>query len=139
MKTSEGLELALATEIGRFFIVFSHVELNLGLYVLADDPASDWDNFGPKVEALKKRCASWEPQIRGECMSWCKRASDIRGMRNKFAHGRWVVRPVQSEIVLLLSPFTPGETYSIQGLQDITLAVEKLGRDFLAIQKFFPN
>jgi hypothetical protein len=72
--------------LGRFFIAFASVELNLSLQ------AGGAGRFKDKLERFYKMAIAQHPDSDihfCEISAWYMAADSMRTMRNRFAHGRW--------------------------------------------------
>lgn len=83
LKSSE-IEARLHSILGRFFVVFARVELNLSLRVGGDG------SFADKLARLLSESGELDDENTFcKTLAWYMAADSVREMRNLLAHGRW--------------------------------------------------
>jgi hypothetical protein len=114
--------------LGRFFVIFASVELNLSLRVGGDG------NFHDKLERLLGSSNAFGDSEDAFCQisTWYMAADSMREIRNRLAHGRWGYR-VHSQQVVHVSGYPPGAQceryYSIDELHAIVRDAESLNNE----------
>ena len=116
----------LHRSLGRFFIAFASIELNLSLRV------GGAGTFQDKLARFLKAADAQQDEIDGqycELIAWYMAADSIREVRNRFAHGRWGFLVHQQKIAHVLDyPPDPQDErrYSMAQLDSIVLDAELL-------------
>jgi hypothetical protein len=86
------MEEQLHRLLGRFFVTFAGIELNLSLRV------GGAGTFQEKLERLVRsagtRCSDNDDEY-CQLLAWYMAADSIRGIRNRLAHGRWAYLPLE--------------------------------------------
>lgn len=115
--------------LGRFFIAFANVELNLSLQV------GGAGSFGDKLERFYEMaiCQCPDSDIHFyEISAWYMAADSMRTMRNRFAHGRWGFL-TQTQSVVHVAGYPPDpqneRRFSLPELDSIVEDAELLGKE----------
>ena len=82
----EQMEEQLHLLLGRFFVTFARVELNLSLRV--GDAGSFSDKLERYIDDVGSRFSDNDEQFH-KIATWYMAADSLRATRNLFAHGRW--------------------------------------------------
>jgi hypothetical protein len=99
---SSEIEARLHSILGRFFVVFARVELNLSLRVGGDG------SFVDKLERLLSSSGELDDEDTfWKTSAWNMAAHSMRDTRNLLAHGRWGFL-VHSQQVAHVSGYPPG-------------------------------
>lgn len=122
------LEARLHTILGRFFVSFARMELNLSLRLGGDG------TFFEKLERLLNSPIEATDSEDRFCkiLAWYMAADSMRELRNLLAHGRWGFL-VQLQQVVHVSGYPPGRQaerlFSFDQLDTIVRDVELLGNE----------
>lgn len=123
----------LHRSLGRLFVAFASIELNLSLRV------GGAGKFQDKLERFVEAANVHEDENDGqycELIAWYMAADSIREIRNRFAHGRWGFLVHEQKVTHVLG-YPPGaqdeRCYSMAQLDSIVLDAELLN---LEICKF---
>lgn len=117
--------------LGRFFIAFANVELNLSLQV------GGAGKFQDKLERFYEMAIAEYPDSEKhfcEISAWYMAADSMRTMRNRFAHGRWGFHTHAQSIVHVAGyPPAPQDErrFSLPELDSIVKDAELLGEELL--------
>jgi hypothetical protein len=113
--------------LGRFFIAFARLELNLSLQV------GGAGTFQDKLERYYEVAISQfgDSDVHFcEISAWYMEADSLRNLRNRFAHGRWGFH-AQEQIVVHVSGYPPDlqdeRHFSLSELDSIVKDAESLG------------
>jgi hypothetical protein len=115
--------------LGRFFIAFASVELNLSLQV------GGAGRFKDKLERFYKMAIAQHPDSDihfCEISAWYMAADSMRTMRNRFAHGRWgFLTKAQSVVHVAGYPPDPQDErrFSLTEFDSIVKDAELLGEE----------
>jgi hypothetical protein len=127
------LEGELHRLLGRFFVVFAGVELNLALRVGGEG------TFGAKLDRLVNTAGmQYGNNDDGYCklLAWYMAADSIREIRNRLAHGRWGYLP-HMQLVVHVSGYPSGvqdeRRFSLHELDVIVQDVELLNKELCKI------
>ena len=117
--------------LGRFFIAFASVELNLSLQV------GGAGTFEQKLERFYKIFTPADSDLRHDQISaWYTAAHSMRLMRNRFAHGRWAFL-THTQTVVHVAGYPPDPQdellLSFGELDSIVKDVEWLGEELVRI------
>ena len=120
--------------LGRFFVTFASIELNLSLRV------GGAGSFGDKLDRFlgyfgAQTCNNDDEFC--EIVSWYMAADSIREVRNRFAHGRWgVLQAVQ--LIAHVSGYPPDEQlerrFSLMELEAFVKDAELLNKELVKIR-----
>lgn len=127
------LEIRFHQLLGRFFVTFAGIELNLSLRV---------GGAGSFADKLERFLDIVVPQMNNHddefCASvaWYLAADSIREVRNLFAHGRWGVLPA-AQLIAHVSGYPP-ETqperrFSLAELDALVKDAELLNKELVTI------
>jgi hypothetical protein len=115
----------LHRSLGRFFVAFASIELNLSLRVGGVGTFQEkLERFLNAADATSQDDAQYFEQA-----AWYLAADSIRDMRNRFAHGRWGFLVHSQSVVHVLGypPAAPDERrYTLAELDSIVIDVELL-------------
>ncbi|MFB9242101.1 hypothetical protein [Massilia antarctica] len=128
------LEAELHRLLGRFFVGFACVELNLSLRVGGEGTFRDkLDRFIDDLGARKSRPDDEFVKI----SVWYMAADSFRETRNLLAHGRWGILSVQ-QLVVHVSGYPPGlqteRFFSIGELEDLVEDAGMLNKELKQIE-----
>lgn len=119
--------------LGRFFVAFAEVELNLSLRV------GGAGTFREKLERLADAAdmqRSDSDDRYCQILTWYMAADSIREVRNRLAHGRWGYLP-QAQCFVHVSGYPPGpqdeRRFSLSGLDAIVEDTGLLNTDLVRI------
>lgn len=117
------MQETLHRSLGRFFVAFAGIELNLSLRV---------GGSGKFQEKLERFLEADQGENEGrycELIAWYMAADSVREVRNRFAHGRWGFH-VPSQTVAHVSGYPPAvqdeRRYSLAQLESIVVDAELL-------------
>jgi hypothetical protein len=123
------MEARLHSMLGRFFVTFARIELNLSLRV------GGKGSFAKKLKrllALPLESGESE-ELFCKIQAWHKAADSLRDMRNLFAHGRWGYH-VYMQQVIHVSGYPPApqpeRRFSLSELDGIAKDAELLSEEF---------
>lgn len=127
------LECRFHQLLGRFFVTFAGIELNLSLRV------GGAGSFADKLERFLDIVASQMSNHDDDfCASvaWYMAADSTREVRNLFAHGRWGVLPA-AQLIAHVSGYPP-ETqperrFSLTELESFVKEAESLNKELMKI------
>lgn len=115
--------------LGRFFVIFARIELNLTLRV------GDKGNFSDKLERFLVQTATQHGDNNlkfCEIFAWYMAADSVRDTRNRFAHGRWGFH-THAQRVVHVSGYPPASQferfYSLAQLDSIIMDIELLDEE----------
>lgn len=121
--------------LGRFFIAFASVELNLSLQV------GGAGRFQDKLERFYEMAIAQYPDSDlhfCEISAWYMAADSMRTMRNRFAHGRWGFL-TQARIVVHIAGYPPDpqdeRRFSLAELDSIVKDAELLGEELFKMER----
>ena len=116
----------LHRSLGRFFVAFASIELNLSLRVGGTGKFQDkLDRF---VEAANLQQGEYDGHY-CELIAWYMAADSMREIRNRFAHGRWGFLVHEQSVAHVLGYPPAGQDerrYSMAQLDTIVLDAELL-------------
>ena len=120
--------------LGRFFVTFAHIELNLSLRV--GGAGSFADKLGRFLDLAGTQMSNHDDEF-FEIASWYMAADSIREVRNLFAHGRWGILPA-AQLIAHVSGYPP-ETqlerhFSLTELEAFTEDAELLNKELVNIR-----
>lgn len=122
------LEAQLHSLLGRFFVAFASVELNLSLRVGGEG------TFRDKLERLLSSLLEFTGNEDAFCqiLAWYMAADSMRETRNRLAHGRWGYL-VHLQRVVHVAGYPPGpqdeRRFSLGELHGIVRDVESLNNE----------
>lgn len=118
--------------LGRFFIAFASLELNLSLQV------GGAGRFQEKLERFYEMAIAQYPDsdLFCEISAWYMAADSMRTLRNRFAHGRWGFL-TQAQSIVHVAGYPPDyqdeRRFSLAELDSIVKDAELLGKELFRL------
>lgn len=149
--TEAELEQAASTLLGKLLFLFSRLETNLALYLVADKnntlPELEEKSFKEKLDLLiptVSRAYGADPRCMKAWSSWVQEANTVRIQRNNLVHGRWAIDSRRQQVVNVTgrpgsrSEFQSETRYSIKELEHLVLVAERSTADFSTLRREWP-
>jgi hypothetical protein len=127
------LEAQFHQVLGRFFVTFAGIELNLSLRV------GGAGSFADKLERFLEFAGDQmnnHDDAYCDAVSWYMAADSIREVRNLFAHGRWGILPA-IQLIAHVSGYPPDtqpeRRFSLPELEALVKDAELLNKELVKI------